>query len=590
MTKFKLTALTAAMVSATLLVGCGSNSTDDNKTDNQSDNMNVSSLNFVGISYPKTDADKRAVRAADAVTINGTKHKIGFNTILRSGDKVGTGTFGQLFDFNGKPIKTSAGLDYSNSNDHSSLIDKFAGKLYMVSQFEDRVGVNYITELSQDSKTGELKAVSTKPIDTSAIGGTWTHCAGSRTPWKSHLGSEEYEPNAAMEGSTSGMEEYFGGDTSKVNPYNYGYITEITVTGTDMGTSTFAKNAKLVKHYSMGRLAFELGKVMPNQKTAYMSDDGTNVGFFRYEADKAQDLSAGTLYAAKLTQKSKDNGGSFDISWIDLGHATDMDVKKYIDNRYTFADMFEVGAKDACDTTKGFKLITTTTGTECLKVKAGMEKVASRLETRRYAALLGATTELKKEEGITISADGKKLYVAMSNVGSNMADGKGDINVTKNACGVVYELDLDENYVAKNMTGLVSGRPVTKVDPQVAGFETGNKCHVNGIANPDNLTMMPNGTLIIGEDTGSGHQNDLIWALDIAKQKKGEPALTRILSTPYGSETTSPYYYPNINGFGYLMTVVQHPYGESDQGKATSDADRRAYTGYVGAFPAMNMK
>lgn len=65
-------------------------------------------------------------------------------------------------------------------------------------------------------------------------------------------------------------------------------------------------------------------------------------------------------------------------------------------------------------------------------------------------------------------------------------------------------------------------------------------------------------------------------------------ALTRIFSTPYGSETTSPYFYPNINGHGYLMAVVQHPYGESDEDKLTDAADAAAYVGYIGPFPAMD--
>jgi hypothetical protein len=58
-----------------------------------------------------------------------------------------------------------------------------------------------------------------------------------------------------------------------------------------------------------------------------------------------------------------------------------------------------------------------------------------------------------------------------------------------------------------------------------------------------------------GEDTDT-HQNDVIWYHDL---KDG--TLTRLLS----SETTSPYWYPNINGWAYMMTVVQHPYGESDE-------------------------
>ncbi len=64
-------------------------------------------------------------------------------------------------------------------------------------------------------------------------------------------------------------------------------------------------------------------------------------------------------------------------------------------------------------------------------------------------------------------------------------------------------------------------------------------------------------------------------------------SLTRIQTTPYGSETTSPYFYPNINGHGYLMSVVQHPYGESDMDKLGDPADARAYTGYIGPLPVM---
>jgi hypothetical protein len=90
-------------------------------------------------------------------------------------------------------------------------------------------------------------------------------------------------------------------------------------------------------------------------------------------------------------------------------------------------------------------------------------------------------------------------------------------------------------------------------------------------------------TLIIGEDTGSGHQNDVVWAYSL---ESGE--LTRIQTTPYGSETTSPYFYPNINGFGYLASVIQHPYGESDQKQLKDASEARAYAGYVGPFPRMD--
>ena len=36
--------------------------------------------------------------------------------------------------------------------------------------------------------------------------------------------------------------------------------------------------------------------------------------------------------------------------------------------------------------------------------------------------------------------------------------------------------------------------------------------------------------------------------------------------------------------------IVQHPYGESDEEKNTGAGEARAYTGYVGPFPAVNVQ
>ena len=43
---------------------------------------------------------------------------------------------------------------------------------------------------------GNLTYTKTMNIDFSKFGGLWTPCAGSISPWGSHLGSEEYEPDA----------------------------------------------------------------------------------------------------------------------------------------------------------------------------------------------------------------------------------------------------------------------------------------------------------------------------------------------------------------------------------------------------------
>jgi uncharacterized protein len=203
------------------------------------------------------------------------------------------------------------------------------------------------------------------------------------------------------------------------------------------------------------------------------------------------------------------------------------------------------------------------------------------------ASMKGATTEFRKMEGLAFNPEASKIYVAMSEVSKGMTDadekadkgGRNDVRVAKNACGVVYELALDAGFKATTMTGLVAGKPKEYADGPYAGSE----CDIDGIANPDNLSFIPGyNTLLIGEDTGKGHRNDAVWAMDLAK---GD--LTRIMTTPYGSEATSVDWYPNVNGHAYLMTVVQHPYGESDEDKLQDPADARAYVGYLGPFPAV---
>ena len=53
-----------------------------------------------------------------------------------------------------------------------------------------------LNTVEQNKETGELTVTDMTPIDFSADGGIWTPCAGSLSPWNTHLGSEEYEPDA----------------------------------------------------------------------------------------------------------------------------------------------------------------------------------------------------------------------------------------------------------------------------------------------------------------------------------------------------------------------------------------------------------
>lgn len=572
------------------------------------------STSFSGIDAAATDGAKRAVIATDYATIDGDTRETGYVTLLRSGEQRGSSSalnvFGQIVDNALKPIvKADGSTTVADSNDFSSLL-KVGSKLFSVSQFESQPGAIYLSELNQDAKTGALSVLSTSALDLSGIHGIWNPCAGSVTPWNTHLGSEEYEPNAKLAGSANGMAGFFGGgttlggDAAQVNPYFWGYPVEVAVS--EAGAATVSK------HYSMGRFAHELSYVMPDQKTVYQTDDGTNVGFFRYVAATAGSLSEGTLYAMKWTQTSTAGAselGTADISWIELGSAKDSDIKTLIDGGVTFADIFDSAAPSSGSCPDGYTSINANgVGQECLKLKTGMETAAAFLETRRYAAYKGATTELRKEEGVTFDPDAKKLYVAYSEINNGMEDNKkagvantvndiggaNDIKLMYNQCGAIYAYDVDASYVATKATGILTGRMTTKRDPGKLNPSTidayasdgafaNNSCDVGAIANPDNISFMAGQkTLLIGEDSGDEHQNDAVWAYNVESKQ-----LTRIASTPYGAETTSLYYYPNLNNFGYIMMVVQHPYGESDTDKvASGSAERRSYLGYIGALPS----
>ncbi len=581
--------ISLSLVAGALLVGC---------TNQPAVAPQKHTISFQEVSVPMTDMEKREVRASKQVTIDGRTYPIGFHTIARSGQKIGDGIFGLLYDKNGNPLKNPDGsLKYSNSNDFTSLIP-VGDKIFMINHFESRPAAMYITEVEKLSD-GNLKAVNTRNIDFSKDNGLWVPCAGSITPWNTHLGSEEYEPNAKIvkpDGSINAyynaMADYFGGDLKALNPYDYGWTPEIKVLNEN-------GDVKAVKHYAMGRFAHELAYVMPDKRTVFLSDDGTNVALFMFIADKEGDLSSGNLYAAKWFQQDNKNGGKAALAWVNLGHATDAQIKSALDKKLKFKDIFSESKMEDDE----HMSINTTMGNEYLSVKDGMDKIASRLESRRYAALNGATTEFRKMEGITYNPNKNSVYVVMSSIGKGMEDnmkkgkpnpkydkgGNNDIRLPYNPCGTVYELsmntkttyDLDgkkinSSYVPNMMNGLVSGF----VDKSIKG----NKCSVTSLANPDNATFIPNtSTLLIGEDTGSGHQNDYIWSFNTDSKK-----LTRIQTTPYGSETTSLYFINNLKGNGYIMSVVQHPYGESDQDKARNKNEKRAYTGYIGPLPVIN--
>jgi hypothetical protein len=395
------------------------------------------------------------------------------------------------------------------------------------------------------------------------------------------------------------------------NPYMYGHITEVTVQP-DGSTS-------VVKHYAMGRLAFELGDVMGDGKTVYLGDDGDDVIRAMYVADQPNDLSAGTLYAARWKQTDDKHYGTAALEWIRLGHATNAEIKALIDQGTRFSDIWDMATPDQvkADPAKygDFRPVYVYTGTggktdlNYLRLKPGMEQAAAFLETRRYAAYRGATTEFTKMEGQAHSLADKKLWTVISYVRKGMIDGQNgerprdDIHLAGDeqdlVCGVVYESTLaggqkdsddapiDSDWVAVDMQGLIyGGRQPT--DSTTGKFD---KCDTEQVANPDNIRFSnAMRTLFIGEDSGN-HLNNFVWAYNV---DSGKPPV-RIFSAPIGAENTGLNVFDDYNGFAYITANIQHPGAANDlkhyppaiKDELRDRVDQRGWVGYLQGLPAM---
>lgn len=377
---------------------------------------------------------------------------------------------------------------------------------YLFTAWEDRPGSMTRLKVNKNSGSWSVDNTDVSYMDFSGVFGTMINCFGTLSPWDTPLTSEEnYEAENTENWNNSAysngypnyadvlkIKDYLGGTFP--NPYHYGYIVEITAPATASPVP--------VKHYTLGRMAHENAVIMPDKRTVYLTDDGTDKGFYKFVADTAEDLSAGTLYAAKVTQESGSDPVTtgFTISWIELAHRTNAQIITFIN---TFNSI------DETDYVSGATSYITQAQIDNWAAGTGGDDAIAFVETLRAAKAKGATMEFRKMEGINInydalvSGDAPYMYVAMSEVRRGMADTEGDIQLTENRCGVVYRLTLDAGFNATRMDPVVAGGTYN-------GTASVNQCPTDAIANPDNVVVLKDGRVIIGEDT-SKHENNMVW-------------------------------------------------------------------------------
>jgi len=526
---------------------------------------------------------------SDTSTLN---FKLAYQPFFITGDLVPNGSGGTVlaggyYNINNQPIVDNsvagkAHQYFSDSPDGTSLLTvpnaKVPGVLgntvFAVVQFEyttwaqDGKTSMYgklpspiaVLTLDQNTTTGKLTLVKYHNVDTSSVNALWITCGASLSPWGTHLSSEEYEPDAFTAATDAQFRAFslnvYGSDTT-ANPYNYGHLPEVTV--------NVDGTASIKKHYCMGRISHELVQVLGDNRTVLMGDDATNSGYFIFVADKEKDLSAGTLYVAKVGA-----GFSLDplaaaapLTWIKLGSATSAEIRA-LATSIKPTDIMDVKSSDPKDPT--YTKVAANGRIEWLKLKPGMEKAAAFLETHRYAALVGASMGFTKMEGTTVNLRDKVAYSALANCNASMIAGNA-LNVPGNGisipkiltAGAIMALNLkggqkDTAGAAIDSDWMPVDTKALLVGEDIAADALGNTANPNKIASPDNIKFSEKmRTLFIGEDSGN-HVNNFLWAYNIDTK-----VLARVLSTPAGAESTGLHAVDDINGFTYIMSNFQHP-------------------------------
>ena len=428
-----------------------------------------------------------------------------YQVLLQAGDSMDDGTIaGGIYSaHDGQQILLSQKPDYNAFIPTNS--DGTTGYLYTA--WEDRpAGISQV-ELEWNPSSNQWDVLSKQMLNLSDINGAWVLCFGSVSPWSTPLFSEELYFDDTEDWNNDGyryhsdqlrLEQYLG---HYPNPYDYGYIIEM-----EQATST---TPELVRHLTMGRFSHENALVMPDNKTVYLTDDGYDTVFFKFEADVAGDLSEGTLYAAMVTQDSTYNSAStgFDVEWLELGSSSNEEIQGWIDdyddittadyvqgeNSYITDEDINNWAEDYLDQDLNNDGI----------IGYALDDRVAFLETRKAAAAIGATDEWNKMEGVGFNPNAPdNLYLAMSSIDNAMTDGQGDIDVSDNLCGIVYQMTMNDLWNVNRIHPAIIGGPYISSNQ----FE----CDINNLAGPDNLVVLDDGSVLVGEDTRR-HESNMVW-------------------------------------------------------------------------------
>lgn len=452
-----------------------------------------------------------------------------FSILANGGDYIGSG---QALGVPQTPDGTlMTDLDYVHNRDDFGNNPDFNGYIplddetgYLYTNWETEPGVISRLHLRRLGENGELdwQVLGGENLDLRDIEGTTINCYGSVSPWGTPMSAEEnYGHTETHVWNKPGYEDaenlaYWmgaearadqGGEISDVypNPYRYGYIIEFT--------EPRAENPEPAKRYAMGRYAPECSCIMPDDRTVYLTSDGTDKCLYKFVADKPRDLSSGTLYAAKVTGgpiRGDPATTTIDVEWIELAHGDEEDIEFWL------SEYDDVTQEDYESGQTSY--ITQTEVDEWAAGNAADDRVAF-FETRKAAIAKGATAEFRKLEGIDRreSADvGDYVYLGLSEINRGMTDNEGDLQFDREiAGGIIYRLPITSEYNLTRLEPVVVGatasQPATEADDLMI--------------NPDNVFVMNDGRVLLCEDADQlnrSYPQDNLWVYNPEDGARGD--------------------------------------------------------------------
>lgn len=174
------------------------------------------------------------------------------------------------------------------------------------SSTQGRVGLNHernpggvsIMDVTLDSATQQWNVTASRAVDFSNVAGTARNCSGAVTPWNTFISCEE---TVSGDGNDDGYNDL--GWCIEIDPVSGSVVDQ---TGDLDGAD---------KLWAMGNFAHENLVVHDNWRTVYLGTDNRTGYLYKFVADVAQNLSAGTLYAFK-------DLGDGNGEWVQLANTT----------------------------------------------------------------------------------------------------------------------------------------------------------------------------------------------------------------------------------------------------------------------------